>query len=263
MTRKVFFVNYASGAFERNRKYNNVFTRYFVRPHKILSYNLKDLQSTYEYQNNPELFSQTIGGGYWAWKPLFILKAMKAAEPGDIILYQDCGIGFRYKNVIRPKAIVNYALTYGAMPGVAVPEYGINKNWTHKLCFSLMNCDTDEYHQLYQTEAAISCWVVNEKNMIIVKEWLKFCLDFQIISNDGIALSQHLGYAVNGHRHDQSVLSNLVGKYSLKPYWQNENSGHLFKSLSYLELNMRHSLFSKIMLSLYRCAVYLNRRISR
>jgi len=242
---QMFFVSYASGIYKKNIYWNNLFIKTFFRPDQTKYYTDEDLKNTSEYELYSDVFNDKVGGGYWAWKPYYILKTMKSAKEGDLVYYQDCGKGLRFKSFLKPKAIIKYTLQHGSMPGVIIPEYGSNKDWTNKACFELMQCDEEPYKTCYQVEATQSCWVVNEKNINFVEEWFKWCCTRPVVSNDDTERSKMYGYAINGHRHDQSILTNLIIKHNLKPVFQDENSKHMFKSISYLELHLRDNSLAK------------------
>src|SRR5215210_9539891 len=57
----------------------------------ILSYTKQDLLSTGYYQQNKEILDEICGAGYWAWKPFFIIEALKHLRNGDVLFYCDAG----------------------------------------------------------------------------------------------------------------------------------------------------------------------------
>ena len=97
------FVTFSSDHFEKNVFWNKLFIDLFLRPERTFFYKRSDLISDPVYEKNIKLFSLKKGAGLWAWKPLVILRAMEQMSDGDILLYQDCGKGLKYKNLIHPR----------------------------------------------------------------------------------------------------------------------------------------------------------------
>lgn len=233
----IYFVNYSSGSFIKNRRWNNLFIRLFVRPKALLSLTDEDLKNSDVYSANRAVLDSPRGGGYWAWKPWAILKAFELAGSGDIVIYQDSGKGLRYKNFIKPKRLISAASRYGQIAGVSIPERGKNEYWTKKHCFEKMDCDSVLYKETPQIEATTSIWVVNDRNRKVIEEWQQYCLDLEIVSDTEDISGECAGFIE--HRHDQSILTNLVVKYDLNYLEQMENHENLFKSISVQELFSR------------------------
>lgn len=233
----VYFVNYSSGSFIKNRKWNNFFIRLFVRPRRLLSLTDQDLKESSIYSANRTVFDSPRGGGYWAWKPWAILQAFDVAKEGDVIIYQDCGTGVRYKNFINPTKVISLARENGQVAGVAIPELGPNKKWTKKSCFEEMGCVDDIYKDSSQIEATTSFWVVNSENRRVLEKWLGYCLDLKVVS-DVTDRSLEEKYFIE-HRHDQSILTNLIYKNNLYYIKQNIGVCNLFKGIWVQELFLR------------------------
>jgi hypothetical protein len=231
---KVIFVTYASGSYKRNIFWNKLFVKLFVKADTVMFLTDDELRKEPIYHQFLSVFTAKTGAGFWAWKPWAISKAMKTAADGDIIIYQDCGEGLRYKNFIRPSNLIKYARLHDVMPGVLVPEHGRNQDWTHQQCFKLMGCYEERFFNSPQVEASISVWKVNDKTKKIVSDWLLFCTNDKIISD--VHIEQSSNFATKGHRYDQSVLTNIVVRDALIPVKHNLNELHIFKSMSFLNL---------------------------
>tara|TARA_B110000090_G_scaffold192744_1_gene226408 strand:- start:1508 stop:2296 length:789 start_codon:yes stop_codon:yes gene_type:complete len=241
---KIIFVTYASGIFKGNVKSNLFFAKLFLRASKLIVLSDLDLKQEQIYHKNKSIFDEAIGGGYWAWKPWTILKAMNEAEKGDIVIYQDCGKGLKYKNFRFPKNIIKHVEKHGAMPGIFVPIHGNNKKWTHEKCFKIMNCESNIYYNSPQVEASISAWKVNNRNIQFIKEWLNYCLNIEVIGNKYTSDNQLIP-----HRYDQSILTNLVIKNSLRPLESKFNEMHITKSISLVDLSLSNKFQDKAFLS--------------
>jgi hypothetical protein len=258
---KIIFVTYASGGYKKYIFWNKLFVSIFIRPDKSFFYTDEDLHKTDFYKKHRDVFDAEIGAGYWAWKPWVILQAISYAEEGDVVLYQDCGMGLKYKNFVRPKNIIAYALKNDAMPGILVPIHGVNKHWTHDKCFQIMNCYNDKYFNSPMIEAAISAWKVSDKSQEFVNEWMSYCLDINVVG-DGYALHGDLNNNRINHRYDQSVLTNLVIKRELKPLKLSFDDMHFSKSLSFVELDLRKSgIFLGLLLKINKLFKHIKRII--
>lgn len=249
--RKLIFVTYASGSYKKNIGVNIFFAKLFMRLDECKVFTDIDLKKDRIYQENKAIFDANIGGGYWAWKPWAILQAILSAKEGDIVIYQDCGKGLKYKNFRYPKYIIDYVKASGSVPGISVPIYGTNKDWTHEKCFRLMNCDSSAYYDSPQVEASISAWEVNDLNINFIKEWLMYCLNIEVVGDQYDVDDKKIP-----HRYDQSILTNLVIKHKLNPLEANFNQMYITKSLSLVDLDLskkfHDKIFTKIILFLIK-----------
>jgi len=246
---EVIFVTYASSNYRKNIFWNKLFVKLFIRPDKAFFYTDDDLKKSATYKDNRVIFDAVKGGGYWAWKPWVILQAIESANEGDIVLYQDCGKGFKYKNFKKPVNIIKYALDNGAMPGVLVPIHGKNKQWTHSKCFELMGCCEERYYESAQVEATVSAWKVGEKSKGFVGEWFSYCLKLDVVGDVPADCPEPNDY-FSFHRYDQSVLTNLVLKRELKPVRLSFDDIHFSKSLSLVDLELgKREFLNKVILN--------------
>ena len=249
---KVIFVTYASSVYKKNIFWNKLFVRLFIRPDKILFYTDVDLKASNIYKENRDVFDAARGGGYWAWKPWVILKAIESADEGDVVIYQDCGKGLKYKNFRKPVNVIAYALNNDAMPGVLVPIHGKSNNWTHHKCFELMGCCEEKYYNTPMVEASISAWSVNARSRGFIEEWLSYCLNAEVVGDLPVDKSR-LNDGFLNHRYDQSVLTNLVIKRDLHPVRLSFDDMHLSKSISLVDLDLgNRSLSLWVVLKLNR-----------
>lgn len=253
------FVSYASGGYRKNIKSNVWFAKKFIRPDEIYIFEDSDLKNDEIYDQHRHIFDVPKGGGYWAWKPWAILRAVESMAEGDVVIYQDCGHGLKYKSFCRPEKLIELCRREGCIPGVSIPHQGPNKKWTHRRCFRAMDCDSPYYWDSPQIEASISLWTVNKQSKDFLKEWLFFCLKedavADICANDIEKIAEFSEYV--DHRSDQSILSNLVLKRSLRPLVLPLSDEHFSKSLSIAELSLRNGdaswgLVLKIILFLMR-----------
>jgi hypothetical protein len=104
------------------------------------------------------------------------------------------------------------------LPGVYIPECGRNREWTKRECFVLMRCDESRYWDHPQVQATYSVWQKSPHAEALLDEWLRWCTTPGVLSDD-IVLPQVRNFPdFIDHRHDQSVLTNLVIQSGLKCY---------------------------------------------
>jgi hypothetical protein len=154
-----------------------------------------------EYASDRMLFNSQKGGGYWAWKPLIILDALKSS---DTVIYLDSSVMIPNKEAILRIAEDTEQLS------AAKTSY-INRDWTKRLCFKIMSCDTEEYWTTEQVWAGVIC--AKQSGIELLHEWRNYCLDYNIIS-DSRCKDNFAGFMA--HRHDQSILTNLLLRHRQK-----------------------------------------------
>jgi hypothetical protein len=78
-----------------------------------------------------------------------------------------------------------------------------------------MNCDKKKYWNSPQITAGISFWKKNQQTINFLNEWLFWCKNLNVITDEpNICKLPNLN-EFQDHRHDQSVLTNLVIKNNL------------------------------------------------
>lgn len=249
MYRRIIYVTYADGSYEANFPCNSWFARYFMRAEKILFYTKSDLKRDPLYSNHRDVFDAPRGKGLWAWKPWAILNALRLSEEGDLVIYHDCGFGLRYKSFIYPQEIIRLAKEHGFLAGVRIPQHDPNKRWTHKRCIEKMGNLSPQYLEQPMTEAVMSFWTTNEDSKAFVAEWLKYCLDYEVVGDPPENKLKQQDVSYIEHRCDQSVLTNLVIKYTAPVIEPSQKVLPFAKSISLIEIDLRaaHSSYFRLL----------------
>jgi len=196
-------VTYADKKFEEKQNYlNSVALRYGINP---ISYTRSGIESTDFYSANKNLLDLEIGNGYWAWKPYIILDAMNKLNDGDTVFYADCG------DMFHPD-IVEYVdnLLDENDQCILLVGGGKNGDLTKRDCFHYMDCDDEDYWRSNQLEAGVCIWKVSEESKKTVTEWLNYCCDPRIVTDDDNVCGKPNLAGFREHRHDQSILTNLA-----------------------------------------------------
>jgi hypothetical protein len=188
----------------------------------IVAFNRNDLIKTEFYKENQNILDKKRGGGYWLWKPFFILETLKKQNDGDIIFYMDCG-DLCSKNIldlIQVKIQSNDGF-------FVIRSNNINKQWTKRDCFVLMDCDNERYHNGTQLEAGCCGFMKNKFTIEFLQEWLKFALNENILTDvKNICGKENFPEFID-HRHDQSILSLLTIKYNIKSIYSDDISSYI------------------------------------
>lgn len=234
---RIIFVTYAAGAFAPNLARNGWWVRWFMRADRLILLTRSDLEADPVYAPNREVFDATRGAGYWAWKPWAIRRALNECRAGDVVVYQDCGFGLRYKNLLPIRALAQKALQEGFVAGVVNPAHGSNRRWNHRHCMIQTGELTSEYQDHPVIEAAVSLWTVAQGSVGFVEEWLTHCLNPSVIGEHADQTEEDPSFVE--HRYDQAVLTNLAIKRRA-PLLRPEAAILPFaKSLTLLELAAR------------------------
>jgi hypothetical protein len=162
------------------------------------------------------MMQQRIGGGkkyygYYACKPYFILEALKNIPENDVLLYVDSGCELNKNGILKIYEYYNECInSNGVFFSLNYPEIQWTKMDTYRRI--MLN---DDYH--LNTRQIISgiFFIKNTKEIkSIIKEWLNICLEDKghFLNDNPSKLPNDKIFVEN--RHDQSILSLLIKKYS-------------------------------------------------
>ncbi len=177
----------------------------------VLPHTRKDLESSIFYKENKAILDLPRGGGYWLWKPFFILRALANMNEGDLLLYMDCGDSLHEVDELRDAAFQIMQdkfiyLTDGAFK---------NSDWTKRDTFVIMGCDKEAFYDAIQVEAGIILVKKTARTVEILTEWLSWCKNAAVVTdNENVCQMPNLD-GFKDHRHDQSILTNLRVKWGL------------------------------------------------
>ena len=263
MSDDLIFVTYADGAFEQNLAATAWHARVFCRAKRALLLTRRDLEASPIYLPHRDVFDAPRGAGYWAWKPWAILRAMDTSQPGDVIFYQDCGFGPRYRQVLRPSRLMALAQEHGFIAGVRCPQYGPNRRWVRRRCLDIMGANRPDILDMPSIQATISFWINTPSSRAFVETWLTFCLNIETIRDatpDEIA-SECPDFIE--HRHDQAILTNLAYMRGAPVLDVDPATLNFAKSATMLELDLRarNNRFYALLLRAITGAARLRRRL--
>lgn len=212
------FITYSNELYEKTRKFSAKMAKRYGNFDKVIEYEPEDIDVDF-YSKNKEILSIKQGNGLWLWKPYFVYKTLLESNENDIIFYCDAG-AFFIKDVRKIINTMDDDIWISDIPL-------IEKQFTKKDAFILMNCDNKIYKETNQIQANFIAVKNTKKSKKFVKQWLDYCCNINILSPHSIKPNMDNIKEFIGHREDQSVLSLLSKKWSLKSHLDPTQYGKL------------------------------------
>lgn len=205
-------INYANDQFTQGQKLNSKTGREVGGFDEVISYSPDDLEQGF-YESNAGILNQSRGAGYWLWKPYLIYQTLQILNRGDFLFY--CDSGSYFINPIDP--MIEIAEASGQDILVFELEH-IEKVWTKRDAFVLMDCDRPEYTDSKQRLASFCLFRKSRFTMTFAGEYLSYAQDERVLTD----LDNRCGYPnypeFKDHRHDQSILSLLSKRHGIKAF---------------------------------------------
>lgn len=207
---KKILINYADGLYYQAQRLNSATGREIAGFTDVIEFNRSRLQPEF-VEDNINIFSRKRGAGYWLWKPYIILKTLESASEDDLIFYCDSGASF-----INSFDDCMFDLCRDDEKGLVLCNGGhVNKKWTKRDCFHLMDCDTPDYTDMIQLTATFQLCRKTDFTLDFYREHLSYAQDYRIITDDENTCGKENYEGFIEHRHDQSILSNLQKKHNV------------------------------------------------
>lgn len=194
---KIWLISYATdGIYKQNQ--NNFVSSAAIHQifDVIMSYQPHNIESDY-YQKHKNILSQKRGGGYWLWKPYFILKTLKTMPEDDILVYGDSSGVFRdgIYNLIDLAKNNNITI---------FPNFHSNRTMIKRTVIAKMANDDASLLDKIHLDAGLIVLRNTEKTRAIIEEWLHYCEDPELLTD---IPSEDEYPDFKDHRHDQAILS--------------------------------------------------------
>jgi hypothetical protein len=202
--RRRFFVCYAAGA--PVHYLNRARLLASARRHdidEVLAFGPEDIDVAFRSEHRA-IFDLKEGAGYWLWKPYFILKTMRRAALGDLILYVDSGAHLRLSLDRLWGAIAN-----ADVDAILFENDYLNRAFVKRDAFILTGTDVTACHESRQLDAALMLFRNTPATQEFVQNWLFYCTDSRIVTDAPNTCGERDIPGFVAHRHDQSVLSLL------------------------------------------------------
>jgi hypothetical protein len=97
-------------------------------------------------------------------------------------------------------------------------RYLQNKCYTKRDAFVFMDCDEPKHWFAPQLQAGVIGFRNTSRSRKFVEEWLQYCLDPRILTDLPNQSGKPNWVDFIDHRHDQSILTNLVVRDNILPY---------------------------------------------
>ena len=173
-----------------------------------------------------KFFLKKKGAGFWLWKSYFIKRSLETLNVGDYLFYSDAGAYF-----VRPADPLFDLIDICKQDVIPFELQCLERQYTKRDAFILMNCDQPEFYDTKQRLATFSVWKKSDFSMNFIDQWLSYACDERLITD----IDNTCGYPnYDGfieHRHDQSIFSLLTKIHGLNAYREPSQWG---SSLKYL-----------------------------
>jgi hypothetical protein len=201
---KIYLINYANKGYIESRK-NLKKSALENGVDEVIEYNLSDIDN--DFKNNNIHFSYKKGGGYWIWKPYFILKTFEKINNNDILIYCDSGATITKSLLSQIELLNNYSIIlYNTQNSPDITE----NIYTKMDIFKHFNCeDNKEITHSRQIEAGFIILKKNSNSIDFISKWLETLKIYNLISDDP-SIEKNFN-EFKAHRNDQSILS-VLGK---------------------------------------------------
>lgn len=188
----------------------------------------------------PDISLSERGSGFWAWKPFVILRALECVPEGDTVVYCDAGRKYPYILLDTPlDPFVTWMDGKGQdiMPGVSIPWNGPMSAWTKHDAFEATGVDGQNIRNASPIQASFSLWRNTKSTKTFVNEWLTWCVQRQLVSDDPSVSMKTEATEFKAHRHDQSLLNLCCHKNGIKgidvgpeqPPYNERDPSHILK----------------------------------
>ncbi len=167
----------------------------------IIPYQAHNIEPAY-YEKHKEILSQRRGGGYWLWKPYFILKTLEMMPENDVLLYVDSSGVFR-DGILK-------LLELAKENDITVfPNFHLNRGMMKKSVIDKMVDGDESYLDKIQLDGSMVLLRNTAKSRAIIEQWLKYCEDPELLT-DIPSKNEYPDFI--DHRHDQAILSIIYHK---------------------------------------------------
>jgi len=236
---KIIAISYGNKLFKRQLKANKKSALEIGNVDEYYNYGPDDIDKDFK-EKNKDILSIKRGNGLWLWKPYFINKTIiEKMEDGDYLIYTDAAVMFMNSSQL----LIDFLKLNNADMWMFRLTYKESK-YSKRDAFILIGVDMPFYSETNQYQAGIQIYRKNAYTIRFVQEWLFYCKDKRIVSdnNNTLGKNNYPGFIEN--RHDQTALSLLIKKYG------EVNSGKPNFSLN--KLNQEKIKIMPIIFCIYR-----------
>lgn len=207
----IYAINYSNSVYKNAQALNSRMAL-LHGAERVIEYSPEDIDSVF-YDANKKILSYERGNGYWLWKPYFIKKTLEKINDNDYLIYSDSG-AYYINNV-------NLLIECMERENTDIMVFSLSENtlermWSKRDAFILLNCDSAEYANTPQRLATFVLLKKTERTYDFITEWLTSAQDIRIITDEPNCMGKENYPDFRENRHDQTILSLLSKKYKMK-----------------------------------------------
>jgi hypothetical protein len=161
------------------------------------------------YKENMQMFQYKKYFGYFLWKPYIIVHAMKHNKGKDILY---CDSNLRFTNYTMFENSYKQLMDTQGAYFVSHDNF-INKDWTKRDTFLVMDADKEAYYNANQVWTPLMGFRYGINSMHLISEYLKYCKIPAAVTEEPNILGQPNLEGFREHRWEQSIMSILVKRY--------------------------------------------------
>ena len=208
----IWAITFSNQNYKRSAKLNEISAKVFGGADKTIIYSPNDFDEKF-VESNKSLLAEKRGAGYWAWKPYIIKKTLEKCKEGDYVMYLDAGAFY----VRKIKHLINNMENVGEtvfLSSMILP----NKDWCKRDAFVKCGCDETACIYGHQVEASYILVKKNIRTMSFLDRWQKYCLDWQVNTDQDNILGKENYNGFRENRHDQTALSLAAYREGIIPH---------------------------------------------
>ncbi|WGK68771.1 hypothetical protein P0082_09820 [Candidatus Haliotispira prima] len=219
--KNITLINYSDKNYKKSQRLNSKTGLKYGGMSKVISYSPSDIEQDF-YLSNKKILDNKRGNGYWLWKPYFIKKTLEQIDWNDYLFYCDSGSYF-IDSVSHLKEIDQDIVPFELIH--------IEKMYTKRDIFIIMDCDQPKYTDTSQRLASFILWKKTPFTMKFIDEWLFYSKDERLITDNDNIMRKSNYKIFKDHRHDQSIFSLLTKKHEIPAYRDPSQFGNDFKEI--------------------------------
>nr|WP_296480269.1 hypothetical protein [uncultured Acetatifactor sp.] len=207
----IYAISYANDQYKKAQELN-LKTALTYGADKVIVYSPEDIDRHF-YEKNKEVLMCHRGNGYWLWKPYIIKKTLDKMEYGDYLIYADSG-AYYINDIHYLIRCMEQQMTDIML--FSLPKSYLEKIWSKRDAFIIMECDSLEYTD---TPQRLAGFIVIKKTKFVyefIEEWLFYAQDKRIITDQKNCMGKDNYPGFRENRNDQTALSLLSKKYHLQ-----------------------------------------------
>lgn len=204
-------ITYGDDNFTQSVSFNIKCAKKYGKADRVISFSPRDIDKQF-FKKNSKILSSKRGGGYWLWKPYFIDRVLSQINDNDYLVYSDAGTFFMsdLHNAVDKMLKLNTDVLISSV------NY-LEGMYSKRDAFVYMGVEGNGYEKTNQLDAAFLMLKKTPRTISLVKEWLNYCCNFNIISDEEntCGLPNYDHFVEN--RYDQTVLSLVCKKEGYSP----------------------------------------------